>query len=113
MDSCFNTVSEQLTCHTAELSNEGCYTIFTYGDIRLKFRAPYSLEYYDSVKKWNHGYLVVMAKYSHLNEVEEEYIDLIPVLDELLMDKNAFLSQIDRVVVRYPDKLSALTDGEN
>ena len=87
--------------------------IFTYGDIRLKFGAPYSLAYYDSVKKWNHGYLVVMAKYSHLKELEEEYIDLIPVLDELMMDNDAFLSQIDRVVVRYPDKLRALTDGEN
>lgn len=35
------------------------------------------------------------------------------MLDELLMGKDAFLSQIDRVVVRYPDKSSALTDGEN
>ena len=96
----FMTKSEK-NQRTAFLSNEGSYTLFTIGNTRLKFAAPYSLEYYDSVKQWKHGYLVVMAKYSHQEKLEEEYIDLIPVLDALLLDREAFLSQIDRVEVRY------------
>lgn len=60
----------------AYLSNEGQYTIFSYGDNRLKFIAPYSLEKYESVVHWDNGYLVVMAKYAHNKESEEEYIDL-------------------------------------
>ena len=92
--------SEKNQC-IAFLSNEGSYTLFTVGDTRLKFAAPYSLEHYDSVKQWKHGYLVVMAKYSHQEKPEEDYIDLIPVLEALLFDQEAFLSQIDRVEVRY------------
>ena len=87
--------------HTAILSNEGCYTIFSFGDTRLKFIAPYSLEKYESVVKWDNGYLVVMAKYSHQKEAEEEYIDLIPVLEDLCMDKDNFLAPIRDVKIEY------------
>ena len=87
--------------HTALITNEGNYTIFSFGDTRLKFIAPYSLEYYDSVKQWKYGYLVVMAKYWHQKEPEEEYIDLIPVLEALMMDQDDFLNQIDQVEVAY------------
>ena len=85
----------------AKLSNEGCYTIFSFRDSRLKFIAPYSLERYESVVKWDNGYLVVMAKYSHLKEPEEEYIDLIPVLEDLYMDKEKFLAPIKEVKIEY------------
>lgn len=50
---------------TAYLSNEGRYTIFQYGEDRLKFIGPYSLERYVRVKEWDEGYLVVMTKYAH------------------------------------------------
>ena len=88
-----------LDSHTALLSNEGRYTIFSFGDQRLKFIGPYSLEYYDSVKLWDAGYLVVMAKYSHDEALVEEYIDLEPVLDNLLIDKEQFLAPIQKVEI--------------
>lgn len=42
-----------------------------------------------------------MAKYKHKNEEIEEYIDLVPVLESLYMDKNKFLSPIKRVEIKY------------
>ena len=63
------------------LSNDHKYTIFQYGKYIIRFKAPYSLERYTQVKEWDKGYLVVMAKYRHNEEEEEEYIDLVPVLE--------------------------------
>ena len=60
-----------MVSQTAYLSNDGTYTIFSFGDSRLKFVAPYSLERYESVVKWDDGYLVVMAKYTHNKDAEE------------------------------------------
>lgn len=85
----------------AYLSNEGQYTIFSYGDNRLKFIAPYSLEKYESVVHWDNGYLVVMAKYAHNKESEEEYIDLIPILKSLYIQPDEFLKSIKSVEVQY------------
>jgi hypothetical protein len=50
---------------------------------------------------WNDGYLEVMAKYKHQQEEVEEYIDLIPVLEGLYMDKHVFLSPIKEVRIEY------------
>ena len=85
----------------AYLSNEGQYTIFTFRDNRLKFIAPYSLERYESVLQWDNGYLVVRAKYGHNKETEEEYIDLIPILKNLYINPQDFLSSIESVEVKY------------
>ncbi len=85
----------------AYLSNEGRYTIFRYGDGRLKFIGPYSLERYTEVKEWDQGYLVVMAKYTHSEQEIEEYIDLLPVLDSLQIDREQFLKTIQTVEVLY------------
>ena len=73
----------------AILSNEKKVTVFQYDRYVIRFKAPYSLERYTKVKKWNHGYLVVMAKYIH-NDKEEEYIDLVPILEKLYFDAEAF-----------------------
>jgi hypothetical protein len=86
---------------TAYLSSRGRYTIFRCGDMALKFIAPYSLERYEKIVEWDHGYLVVLAKYSHNQELEEEYIDLIPVLKALYMDEEKFLKPIKNVEVKY------------
>jgi hypothetical protein len=86
---------------TAYLSSRGRYTIFRCGDMELKFIAPYSLERYEEIVEWDHGYLVVLAKYSHNQEPEEEYIDLIPVLKALYMDEEKFLKPIKNVEVKY------------
>lgn len=87
--------------NTAFLSNDGEYTIFSFGNSRLKFIAPYSLERYESVVEWDSGYLVLMAKYAHNKDVEEEYIDLRPILKNLYINPENFLSQIKSVEVKY------------
>ncbi len=87
--------------NTAFLSSEPNYTVFKFGHHTIRFRAPYSLERYTSVKEWDHGYLVVNAKYKHNAQDEEEYIDLVPVLEELYFDAEKFLSPIQKVSVVY------------
>ena len=83
----------------ALLSNEREFTVFQYGGHTIRFRAPYSLERYTEVKEWDHGYLVVMAKYRHNDRPEEEYIDLVPVLQNLYFDADRFLELIKGVKV--------------
>ena len=83
----------------AVLSNEGAYTLFSYGGRRLKFSAPYSLKRYVKVKKWDRGYIEVDTEYA--DGVEEEYIDLRPVLRNLIIDPRSFLKPIKRVKVAY------------
>lgn len=83
----------------AYLSNEDGFAVFCYGDTVIRFKAPYSLEYYTDIKEWNNGYLVVMAKYKHNKDSEEEYIDLIPILQTLYFDAEEFLKPIKRVII--------------
>ena len=85
----------------AILSNDRRYTIFRYGKYVIRFKAPYSLEKYTQVKEWDHGYLVVMAKYRHNTAAEEEYIDMIPILEDLYLDADAFLKPIEKVRISY------------
>ncbi|MCI7146233.1 MAG: hypothetical protein MR991_07345 [Clostridiales bacterium] len=85
----------------AVLSNKDNMSIFSYGDYVIRFKAPYSLEKYVSVKEWNHGYLVVMAKYAHNDKSEEEYIDLVPILEDLYISPEPFLNNIEEVRVEY------------
>ena len=84
----------------AYLSNNGEYTTFTFGGRTLTFLTSKSLERYTSVKEWDNGYLVVMAKYDGCNE-EEEYIDLIPILENLYFDVDDFLKPIQKVRIEY------------
>lgn len=85
----------------ATLSNDEKYTIFKYGKHMIRFLAPYSLERYTEVREWDNGYLVVMAKYAHNSEAEEEYIDLVPILEALYFDAEEFLRPIKKVRVSY------------
>lgn len=85
----------------AYLSNKKGYTIFRYNNHVIRFKAPYLLERYTKVKEWGHGYLVVMAKYTHDNKEEEEYIDLVPVLENLYFDVDVFLEPIEEVRLDY------------
>lgn len=81
----------------ALLSKEQDYTVFKFRERIIRFKAPYSLEAYTEVKAWNNGYLVVMAKYSHNENPEEEYIDLIPILENLYITPEIFLKPIKEV----------------
>ena len=84
---------------TACLSSEGRYTLFRYGDTEIRIIAPRSLERYLEVTEWDRGYLVVQTKYFHSKEPVEEYLDLIPVLDDVFIDSESFLKPIRRVEV--------------
>lgn len=83
----------------AVLSNEKDYTIFKFENRTIRFKAPYSLEHYSSVREWCHGYLVVTAKYQHNETDEEEYIDLVPILEDLYIDAEHFLKEIKEVKI--------------
>ena len=85
----------------AYLSNDKDMIKFQYGEKIIRFRGPYSLERFISGKEWDNGYLVVMAKYQHNKELEEEYIDLIPILKNLYIDAAHFLKPIKEVRLAY------------
>ena len=84
---------------SAFLSNKGNFTVFRYGNYIIRFKAPYSLEKYTAIKEWDNGYIVVMAKYKHNQESEEEYIDLIPILEDLYILPEEFLKSIKEVKI--------------
>lgn len=94
-------MSDMLSGDTAYLSAENGFTVFEYGKIRIRFRAPYSLERYTNVKQWDNGYLVVDAKYKHNVVPEEEYIDLEPVLNDLYIDADKFVKPIKKVEITH------------
>ena len=47
---------------TAYLYNDGEYSIFSFGNVKLKFLTSKNLEKYINVKEWDNGYLVVTKK---------------------------------------------------
>lgn len=84
----------------AILSSKGNFTSFSYGEYVIRFRTSPKLEKYTKVLEWDHGYIVVMAKYQNCIE-EEEYIDLIPTLKNLNIDPDKFLKPITGVKIVY------------
>ena len=87
--------------HTAYLSNQNDYIIFSYHDKRIRFKGPYSLLRFDRVTCWDNGYIVVDALYEHSETPVEDYIDLTPILQDLYIDPQSFLKDIDSVEVQY------------
>lgn len=85
---------------TAYLSNKGEYTTFSVGDRTISFLTSKNLEKYIEIVDWDHGYLVVISK-NQGKEQEEDYIDLIPILENLLIDPDSFLKPIKEVKIRY------------
>ena len=84
----------------ATIKNEGEYTIFIFDNQRIRFMTSTKLERYTKIVEWDHGYLVVMAKYKGLDEIEE-YIDLVPILKMLYYDVDKFLKPIKEVKIDY------------
>ena len=82
----------------AVLTNEGEYTVFEFNREKIRFSTSKRLERYTKILEWDHGYLVVKAKYKDLDEVEE-YIDLIPILQNLYYDVDEFLKPIKEVKI--------------
>ena len=85
--------------HEAFLSNDNRFTSFRFGDKTIRFKTSPKLEKYTRVIEWDAGYLVVTAVYN--GEETEEYIDLIPILENLCIDSEEFLKEIRKVSVRY------------
>ena len=84
----------------AILTSDGDFTIFEYNNEKIRFATSKRLERYTKVIEWDNGYLVVMAKYKGLDEVEE-YIDLVPILGNLYYDVDEFLKPIKEVRIEY------------
>lgn len=84
----------------AILKNEGEYTIFEFNSQIIRFMTSSKLERYTKVIEWDYGYLVVMAKYKDLDEIEE-YIDLVPILEKLYYDVDKFLQPIKGVRLNF------------
>ena len=84
----------------AILASEGEYTIFEFNSDRIKFATSNRLERYTKILEWDQGYLVVNARYKGVGEVEE-YIDLIPILENLYYDVEKFLKNIKEVRIEY------------
>ena len=84
----------------AILKSDSQYTIFIFKDQVIRFATSSKLERYTEVKEWDKGYLVVMAKYKNLKEMEE-YIDLVPILQNLYYDVDEFLAPIKEVQIDY------------
>lgn len=82
----------------AVLSNHGDMTSFKYGNCNIRFRCPIILKRYTEVKEWDNGYLVVMADYDGMG-ITEEYIDLVPILQNLYIDPKKFLKNIKTVKI--------------
>ena len=74
----------------AVLTNTDRYSIFHAGDLRIKFKTSPYLEHYNSILKWDNGYIECMAKYSTLTEPIEDYIDLRFIADRLRLPPDVF-----------------------
>lgn len=84
----------------AILSSRGEYSIFEFNNHIIRFATSDRLEKYTQILEWDKGYIVVMAKYKGLEEVEE-YIDLVPILEMLYYNVDEFLKPIKEVKIEY------------
>ena len=84
----------------AILSSNREFTSFKFNGHNIRFKTSPRLERYTQIKEWDNGYIVVMAEYEG-HEEEEEYIDLIPILENLYFDAEKFLRPIQKVRIEY------------
>ena len=93
-------MNEMANTNEATLSSKGDMTSFTFGYYNIRFRTPSRLKRYTEVKEWDNGYIVVMADYDGIGIIEE-YIDLIPILENLHINSDTFLKPIKTVKISY------------
>ena len=86
----------------AILSNKGDMTSFKFGNYNIRIRTPSRLQRYTEVKEWDNGYIVVTADYEGIG-LTEEYIDLLPILENLYIDPQTFLKPIKSVKIEYDE----------
>lgn len=85
--------------HAAILSNDSRFTKFSFNGVDIRFKTSPKLERYIEVLEWDNGYIVVTAQYE--GKEIEEYIDLLPILDNLYLDADEFLKDISKVRISY------------
>lgn len=85
---------------TAVLGNIADMTSFSYAGRVIRFRTSKHLQCYTKIVEWDKGYIVVMARYDNSSD-EEEYIDLIPILQNLYMEPEEFLCDIEGVCLNH------------
>jgi hypothetical protein len=87
---------------TAILSSQGEYTTFSFNGRTITFLTSKNLDRYTQIKEWDRGYIVVMCRTKSSPETErEDYIDLVPILENLYIDPNRFLKPIKEVSICY------------
>lgn len=84
----------------AILSSDKRFTSFSFNGHTIRFKTSPRLERYTEVVEWDHGYIVVMAKYEN-HDPEEDYIDLVPILENLYFNPDEFLDPIEKVRIQY------------
>lgn len=94
-------MEKEVLAMEAFLSSAGDMTIFSFDKHAIRFKTSPHLERYVEVKHWDNGYIVCTAKYDNIEGIEEEYIDLIPILRDLYFDPDSFLKPIQKVSVHY------------
>ena len=68
--------------------------------LNINIRGLWKIQRYVEVKDWDNGYLVVIADYKGLG-LTEEYIDLLPILENLYINPDNFLKPIKSVKIDY------------
>lgn len=81
----------------ARLSNCDEMSCFSYGGRNIRFRTSPRLTRYNKVLLWEKGFIEVLAQYGE--NVEEEYIDLVSILENLYIDPKSYLLPIRKVEV--------------
>lgn len=76
-------------------------TSFAVDEYVIRFKTSDHLVRYETVTKWDNGYIECVATYSDPDVTEEEYIDLVPILENLYFDPDTFLQGIESVRVCY------------
>lgn len=93
-----------MACETkniAYLGNKKDCIHFKYGDKNIRFKGPYSLKRIEKIKDWDKGYIVIDAEYSNQKDLVEDYIDLVPILQNLYIDADSFLKPITEIRLDY------------
>lgn len=87
----------------AVLGSKGDYSSFTYGPTTIRFRTSKNLQRWVKVKSWDQGYIVAEALYAGHTKPVEEYIDLVPILQNLYFDPKQFLAPIKEVKIEQTE----------
>jgi len=72
---------------------------FSFGGKRIRFLGAKCLRRFTDVRKWHDGFIEVMA--DNGGRIEEEYIDLVPILKNLYIDPEAYVKPIKKVELNY------------